>query len=258
MDDLIKRAAEKIASAKKLVISTGAGVSKESGVPTFRDALDGLWAQYDPTELATPAAFLRDPRRVWDWYAYRRELVGKTKPNPGHYALAALEDLLPEVIIVTQNVDNHHQLAGSTHIIPLHGNLFTFKCSKNCQGDPTPIDLNQLQWEPENAPPPCPHCADGLTRPDVVWFGEILPGDNLKRAYHHADTCDAMLVVGTSGSVYPAAWLPIRAAQHYAPVIEVNPNASELTRMMDVHLAGPSGEVLPKLVAAVRAELQSA
>jgi NAD-dependent deacetylase len=258
MDELIKQAAKKIASANKLVISTGAGVSKESGVPTFRDALEGLWAKYDPTELATPQAFQQDPRRVWDWYAYRRDLVGKTRPNPGHYALAELEDLLPEVILVTQNVDNHHQTAGSSRIIPLHGNLFAFKCSLNCQGIPTPIDLSQLEWESKVAPPPCPYCGDGLTRPDVVWFGETLPAENLAEAFRHAETCDAMLVVGTSGAVYPAAWLPIKAAENYHPVIEVNPNPSELTRMMDVHLAGPSGEVLPKLVTAIRAELQSA
>jgi NAD-dependent deacetylase len=251
---LIKQAAEKIACAKKLVISTGAGVSQESGVPTFRDAQEGLWAQYDPQTLATPEGFRANPKLVWDWYAYRREIVSQTKPNPGHYALAELEDLLPQVILVTQNVDNLHQLAGSTDIIALHGNLFAFKCFNNCQGTPTPVDLEKMEFNPKDAPP-CPYCHQGLVRPDVVWFGEALPESHLSRAFHEADTCDVMLVVGTSGAVYPAAWLPIRAAQHSAFVIEVNPNRSDLTRMMNIHLQGPSGAILPELISAVRKEL---
>lgn len=255
MDDLIKQAAQQLAKAKHVVISTGAGVSKESGVPTFRDAMDGLWAKYDPAELATPQAFQRNPKLVWDWYTYRRELVAQTKPNPGHYALAELETLLPKVVLITQNVDHHHQLAGSKDIICLHGDLFAFKCSRDCQGTPTPVDLSRLTWSPEEAPPACPYCGVGKVRPDVVWFGEALPAANLQRAFAEAESCDVMLVVGTSGVVYPAAWLPIKAAENYAFVIEVNPNPSEFTRAANIHLQAPSGEVLPKLVAAVREAL---
>jgi len=255
MDEKIQQVAHKLANANKVVISTGAGVSKESGVPTFRDAIDGLWSRYDPAELATPQAFEANPKRVWDWYAYRRQLVAKTKPNAGHYALAELEKLLPQVVLVTQNIDNHHQLAGSQDIIPLHGNLFAFKCSADCQGTPTPIDLDKLHTQPEETPPPCPHCKKGRVRPDVVWFGEPLPEFNLARALSEAASCDVMLVVGTSGVVYPAAWLPIKAAENKAFVVEVNPNPSELTRMMHVHLQAAAGAVLPQVVEALKQEL---
>jgi NAD-dependent deacetylase len=221
--------------------------------------LDGLWAQYDPTELATPQAFQRNPKRVWDWYAYRREMVGKTQPNPGHYALAELERLLPKVVLITQNVDNHHQTAGSHDIIPLHGNLFAFKCSANCQGSPTPIDLVTLPpWNPEDAPPHCPYCKRGYVRPDVVWFHETLPEAQLARAFEEAQSCDVMIVVGTSGAVYPAAWIPIKAAEQGVFLIEVNPQPSDLTRAMNIYLAAPSGEVLPKVLDVVKQVLRSA
>lgn len=253
MDALIQAAARQLASAKKVVISTGAGVSKESGVPTFRDAQEGLWAKYNPEELATPEGFRKNPRLVWDWYMYRRQMVEKTEPNPGHYALAELEDLLPEVILVTQNVDNLHQRAGSSTIIPLHGNLFAYKCAADCQGTPTPVDLNGLQWD--DTPPLCPHCQQAYVRPDVVWFHEVLPADNLARAIAESESCDVMMVIGTSGMVYPAAWLPIRAKLKNAFLIEVNPNPSELTPRMDVYLPAPSGQVMPRVVAALRQEL---
>ncbi|HLA43911.1 MAG TPA: NAD-dependent deacylase [Aggregatilineales bacterium] len=257
MDELIQITAKKIAAAQKVVVLTGAGISKESGVPTFRDALDGLWAKYNPQELATPQAFQRNPKLVWDWYTFRRELVAKTEPNPGHYALAELEKLVPKLVLVTQNVDHHHQRAGSTDIIALHGDLFAFKCSANCRGVPTSIDITGLTWEPENAPPHCPCCETGLVRPDIVWFGEQLPEGSLRRAYDEAKTCNVALVIGTSGAVYPAAWIPIKAAEAYAFVVEINPYDTELSTMMDVRLQAPSGEVLPNLVEAVRKELAS-
>lgn len=251
----LHRAAQKIASAKRVAVSTGAGVSSESGVPTFRDALEGLWAQYDPQQLATPAAFHANPKLVWDFYAFRRELVQKTQPNAGHYALAELEKLLPDFTLITQNVDNHHHKAGSQNIITLHGDLFRFKCADNCQGEPTAIDYDVLTDFPDDTPPLCPHCQRGYARPDVVWFGEGLPETNLKRAFEIAKSCDVMLVIGTSGAVYPAAWLPIEAGKNDAFLIEINPNESELSRAMDVRFASPSGEVLPQLVEAVKKEL---
>ncbi len=249
----IQQAAKRVAQAKKLVISTGAGVSAESGVPTFRDALEGLWSKYDPQMLATPQAFRANPKLVWDWYWYRRELVEKTQPNPGHYALADLENLLPDVTLITQNVDNHHQQAGSKNIVTLHGSLFAYKCADNCRGELTPVDLTHLTWQ--DTPPTCPHCGKGKVRPDVVWFGEALPEANLSRAFELARTCDVMILVGTSNVVYPAARLPIEALYQGAFVIEVNPTPTELTPRMSVFLQGKSGEILPQVVEAVRREL---
>jgi NAD-dependent deacetylase len=259
MDNLILQAAQRLATARRVVASTGAGVSRESGVPTFRDAMEGLWAKYDPTQLATPEAFRANPRLVWDFYAYRRDLVRQTQPNPGHHALVELEALVPHFALITQNVDQHHQTAGSRDIIPLHGNLFAFKCSLDCQGSPTPIAYTDPPADSGSPlPPPCPHCGRGLVRPDVVWFGETLPIQHLSRAFEEAQSCDVMLVIGTSGAVYPAAQLPIEALKAGATVIEINPQPSELTPHMSLYLPGPSGEVLPKLVAALRQNLADA
>ncbi|MFP4321728.1 MAG: SIR2 family NAD-dependent protein deacylase [Anaerolineales bacterium] len=250
METLIATFAERLANARYVVVSTGAGVSRESGVPTFRDALEGLWAQYDPTELATPQAFAADPAKVWDFYAYRRDLVRKTQPNPAHEALAALETLVTRFLLVTQNVDGHHHTAGSQQIITLHGDLFAFKCS--CE-QARPIDFDALPADQrDQSPPPCPYCDTGYTRPNVVWFGEQLPLDNLTRAFEAAQACDVMLVVGTSGMVYPAARLPFLAQEHGALLAEINPIPSEITPYVDMHLPAPAGEALPRVVDAVR------
>ncbi len=248
----ISQAARLLSASRRLVVLTGAGVSKESGVPTFRDALDGLWARYDPQELATPQAFQRNPKLVWDWYTYRRSLVKAAQPNPGHYALAELEDLLPQVVIVTQNVDDLHQRAGSSDIVALHGALMRNRCFRNCQGAPTLIDLDALEdYDPDAGPPACPYCG-GWVRPDVVWFNETLPPEALKRAMALSEQADVMLVVGTSGVVQPAASLPFMARSAGARVIEVNPSPGGITPIADVWLGGPSGEILPQLVSAVR------
>src|SRR6266852_1976731 len=205
MDDKkLREAARHLSACESLVVLTGAGVSKESGVPTFRDALDGLWARFDPQQLATPAAFQANPKLVWDWYEYRRELVGKVRPNSGHYAIAELEDLLPRVTVITQNIDGLHQAAGSTDVITLHGDINRHKCSGNCRGNPTIIDVSKLDWNREVGPPPCPHCGKWV-RPDVVWFTERLPLEALDRASDLSSKADVMLVVGTAGVVQPAA-----------------------------------------------------
>lgn len=254
MQAQIQQVAEKLAQAKRVVISTGAGVSQESGIPTFRDALTGLWAKYDPQLLATPLAFNDNPKLVWDFYAYRRDVAAQANPNAGHYAIAELERLLPTVLLITQNVDNLHQRAGSQNMLRLHGSLFDFKCSRGCTA--APIDLESLpRWNAEDAPPPCPNCTEGKVRPDVVWFGEPLPAHQLKQAQRESANCDVMLVVGTSGAVYPAAWLPLIAAEHKAFVVEVNPNESDISRAMDVCLRAPSGEALPQVVEALKALL---
>jgi NAD-dependent deacetylase len=253
MHNSIQQAAEWIAASQRLVVLTGAGVSKESGVPTFRDALNGLWARYDPGQLATAAAFRRDPKLVWDWYEYRRGLVRAAEPNPGHTALAELE-ALRSLVIVTQNVDDLHQRAGSREIVALHGAITRSKCFAACRGEPTVIEV--APDEAADGPPRCPYCG-AWVRPDVVWFGETLPAGALQRAAELADAADVMLVVGTSGVVQPAASLPFLARQAGAQIIEVNPRPSEITRAAHVWLEGPSGEVLPQVVARIRALLRT-
>lgn len=229
--------------AQHLVILTGAGISAESGVPTFREAQTGLWAQYDPQELATPQAFRRNPKLVWEWYAWRRNLVTNVEPNPGHYALAQLEQYVPKVTLITQNIDGLHQRAGSSHPIELHGNITRTKCFDE--------DKVITTWEETDMiPPHCPHCGSYL-RPDVVWFGENLPYQSLRDALQAARSCDVFFSIGTSAVVQPAASLPIEAAQAGATTVEINPQPTPLTSMMTYVLAAPSGEVLPALLTAV-------
>jgi NAD-dependent deacetylase len=248
----IQKAADQLRKARRAVVLTGAGVSKESGIPTFRDAMDGLWSKYDPQQLATPEAFKANPKLVWDWYNSRRDTVRKARPNPGHHAIADLEDLLPEVVVVTQNIDRLHQAAGSSDVIELHGNLMDNKCFANCQGDPTLIDISVLTWDAEAGPPKCPHCGANV-RPTVVWFNEILPIDALSRAKEMSTTADVMLVVGTSGVVQPAASLPYYAKRYNdAFVIDVNPVRDEIAEYADLFLDGPAGEVLPQVIQAMR------
>jgi NAD-dependent deacetylase len=249
-DTLIKQAAEKLHNAKQIAVLTGAGVSKESGVPTFRDALDGLWAKYDPTELATPQAFQKNPTLVWNWYTFRRGLVKGAKPNPGHIALAQIEQRYPKTKIITQNVDDLHEQAGSKHVIHLHGNIAGNKCASDCKGVPTYIDISALDWDEDAPPPRCPHC-QAYVRPDVVWFGEMLPRHALEDASRLSQLCDVMLVVGTSGLVTPAASLPGVARDTGATIIEVNPDHSAITRIAHIKLDGPSGETLPQVVEAL-------
>lgn len=229
-------------SAQRVVALTGAGVSAESGIPTFRDAQTGLWAKYDPTQLATVGAFERDPKLVWEWYEWRRALRRDTQPNAGHYALAAMARLFPHFIIITQNIDGLHQAAGSPDVIELHGNLQRNKCSREniviARADARPAANGLLV---------CPHCGAYL-RPDVVWFGETLPRDALERAFAAATRCDAFFAIGTSGRVEPAASLPRYAKRAGARFIEINPDATPLSAIADFVLRGKSGEVLPKIV----------
>ncbi|MCC7162786.1 MAG: NAD-dependent deacylase [Anaerolineae bacterium] len=230
--------------AKSVVVLTGAGVSAESGVPTFRDAQTGLWAKFDPQELATREAFERNPKMVWEWYAYRRELTARAEPNAGHYALAELEGRASNFTLVTQNIDGLHQRAGSRNMLELHGNIHRNKCFQE--------DVRISRWiDSGEEPPRCPRCNSYL-RPDVVWFGEMLPPVELDEAFRAAVECDVFLSIGTSGVVEPAASLPFIALQKGAIVIEVNPDATPLSNAATFRLAGPSGLVMPKLVEAVR------
>jgi len=233
-DALIKA----LRDARHVCILTGAGVSAESGVPTFRDAQDGLWAEYDPQDLATPDAFLADPALIWRWYRWRRELVAEAEPNPGHYAIAELENRVGQVTLVTQNVDSLHQRAGSKKVIEFHGNLFEERCF-TC-GASTIEDAAQEV-------PDCPACGGNL-RPGVVWFGESIPEAALNESCAAATECDVFLSAGTSSLVYPAAGLASLAAENGATVAEINPNPT--THAADFHfaIAGKSGVVFPKLL----------
>ncbi|HEV2129649.1 MAG TPA: NAD-dependent deacylase [Longimicrobiaceae bacterium] len=245
----LERAADALAQARRVVVSTGAGMSAESGIPTFRDAQEGLWARFSPQQLATEAGFRANPRRVWSWYAWRRRRIESCVPHAGHTALVELEALVPESTVVTQNIDGLHQAADSREVIELHGNIRRLKCLD--RGHPFTGELPPGANEEESDPPPCPTCSSPL-RPDVVWFGEMLPEDATRRAWELAGRCDAMLVVGTSGTVWPAAELPHGARRAGATVIEVGPQPSEITRAANVYLQGAAGRVLPALVEAVR------
>ncbi len=244
------RAVDAIERAHLLVAATGAGMSKESGVPTFRDSLDGLWAQYDPQELATREGFDRDPPRVWGWYNFRRGLIAALSPHAGHDAIARLEGLLPQVVVVTQNIDGFHAKAGSSTILELHGNIHRFKCFD--QDHPVDTDVPLAEIDGPVEPPMCERCGSYL-RPDVVWYGEMLPPGVFEQAEALSRSCDVMLVVGTSGIVYPAAGLPMVARSAGAIVIEVNVEPSELTPGVDIFLQGTAGQVLPELVSSFEA-----
>jgi NAD-dependent deacetylase len=226
--------------AQRLTVLTGAGISAESGVPTFREAQSGLWARFRPEELATPAAYQRDPRLVWEWYTWRRELTAKAQPNPGHLALVEMERHIPNFTLITQNVDGLHQRAGSGQVLELHGNIQRVKC----------MDGNHLveNWDDSGEiPPRCPLCLS-LLRPDVVWFGESLPADTLHAAWEAAETADVFLSIGTSTLVEPAASLPFSARGHGANIVEINPHETPLTRLAEFSLRGRSGVVLPAIV----------
>lgn len=242
----LERAARLIFSAKKVTVLTGAGVSKESGIPTFRDAQTGLWADYNPEQLATPQGFQKDPPLVWKWYDWRRKKLLEVDVNPGHKAIVDLEKLVDSVIVVTQNIDGLHQKAGSSDVLELHGSITRFFCFDNQHEakDEIPFDLEK--------PPKC-HCGS-LMRPGVVWFGEALPSRALMRAYAECENSQVVLVVGTSGLVQPAASLPMAAIMKGARLIEVNPEPTPISDTADVFLKGPSGKILPLLVGALRME----
>ena len=233
--------------AQLVVVATGAGMSRESGIPTFRDALTGLWARFDPAELATEDAFRRAPARVFGWYAWRRKVVRAAVPHAGYDAVVALERLLPEVVVVTQNVDGLHRRAGSQRVLELHGSLERFHCLAARHSYPADA-VAEPSGEGEVVPPVCPRCGSPI-RPGVVWFGEMLPEREVAAAWEAAARCGVMLVVGTSGLVHPAAALPRIARDAGAMVVEVNPEPSDLSSLATVVCRGPAGVVLPALVA---------
>lgn len=225
--------------ARHVCVLTGAGVSAESGVPTFREAQDGLWANYRAEDLATPEAFLADPALIWRWYRWRRELVAKAEPNAGHFALASLAERMPKLTLITQNVDGLHQRAGSRDVVEFHGNLFENRCASE---DCVVADADMSAEVPR-----CPACG-GLLRPGVVWFGEAIPPAALQTAEHAVSDCDVFFSIGTSSLIWPAASLAEVAAQTGATVVEINPDATPLTSQSHYRLQGKSGVILPELV----------
>lgn len=229
--------------ARHVCVLTGAGISAESGVPTFRDAQEGLWAQYDPLQLATPEAFEENPTLIWQWYRWRRELVAKAKPNPGHLALAQLAGLVPRLTLVTQNVDGLHQRAGNTDVIEFHGNLFDDRC--HAEGCIVKSSSSQQHGEPDV--PTCPRCGANL-RPGVVWFGEAIPDVALNESFAAAADCNVFLSIGTSSLVYPAAGIADIARENGAIVAEINPEPTMRAASYDFSIAANAGVALPKLL----------
>lgn len=233
-----------LAAADRIAVLTGAGISAESGVPTFRGA-DGLWNQYRAETLATPEAFDRDPVLVWQWYDWRRGLIAAVEPNAGHRVLAAWEELFGDLTVITQNVDGLHRKAGSKNVLELHGNIWRTRCTR--EGT-----IREERGSPLlTIPPLCPECG-ALLRPDIVWFGESLDPRVLDRAFETSQVCQAIIVIGTSSVVQPAASLPLHAARAGAKVVEINPERTPLSDEADVFIRGKAGEVLPVLDRALR------
>lgn len=231
---------KELTNADRVAVLTGAGVSQESGISTFRDK-DGLWSKFSPMELASVEGFMANPERVWDWYNYRKEIVNQSKPNKGHFALAAMEKMFNNFSLITQNVDQLHQKAGSTNVIELHGNIMENHC--NICGESYNKDINLKNHEI----PKCELCG-GMVRPSVVWFGEMLPEKAVIYAEDMAEQCNVFLCIGTSAEVYPAANLPIIAKRAGACVVEINPNDTVLSRYCDYKLPYTSAAILPELI----------
>jgi NAD-dependent deacetylase len=229
--------------AKKIVVLTGAGISAESGVPTFRGE-DGLWRRYRAEELATAEAFEANPQLVWEWYDWRRGIIGKAEPNPGHLVIAEMERIFPYFSLITQNVDGLHRRAGNSRVIEIHGNLWQLRCVRD--GRVSEDFRSPLPVIP-------PRCACGaLLRPHVVWFGEALNQEDLAQAYDYIKESDILLVVGTSAIVQPVASFPLIAKQAGALVIEVNKDPTPLSSLADAAFQGKAGEILPALLAAIK------
>jgi NAD-dependent deacetylase len=235
----VQQARAWIEAAGSVAVLTGAGISAESGVPTFRGE-HGLWREYKPEDLATPEAFARDPKLVWEWYDWRREAIARARPNAAHMALVELEVRKRNFTLITQNVDGLHEMAGSRRTLKLHGDIWRLRCTE-CGSN----------WPDRRSPLPKipPHCAcSGMARPDVVWFGEELPPGMMLEASHAVESAEVLLVVGTAAKVYPAAGLILLAKSQGGKVIEINPEATSFSNKVDLSLRGSAGEILPRLV----------
>ncbi len=235
-----KQIRNSIMEASSIVVLTGAGISSESGVPTFRGR-EGLWNNFRPEELATPSAFSRDPTLVWNWYAWRRELISSCDPNPGHHAIASMEPSVRDFTLITQNVDGLHQQAGNSNVLELHGNIWRMRCPHCGEKDENhSVPLAAI-------PPLCKNC-DTMLRPDVVWFGESLDPAIIEAAFHAASRCDLMIVAGTSAVVQPAATIALIALENDSTVLEINIEKTQLSSLFDHTILGRSGDILPDIL----------
>lgn len=223
--------------ANHVAVSTGAGISAESGIPTFRGK-DGLWKKFRPEELATLSAFSQNPKLVWEWYDWRRGIISQKEPNPGHKVLARWDKFFPSFSLITQNIDGLHQKAGSRNILELHGNIWKLRCTE--EGTIT----ENFDAPLKEIPPLCPDCG-AILRPHIVWFGESLSPTILQKAFLLSSECDVMFVIGTSALVQPAASLPFTAAEANAKIVEINPDPTPLTSYADFSFRGKAGEILP-------------
>lgn len=239
---MIRQLADAIAAANTVTVLTGSGLSADSGVPTFRDAQSGLWAHHRPEDLATPEAFERDPGFVWQWYRERRRGARSVEPNAGHIALAELERQLPDLRLVTQNVDGLHQRAGHRRVTEFHGNIHANRCHH--EGTIVTVD------DDTDTPPPCPNCG-GPVRPAVVWFGEAIPETALADALAAAEACDLFIAVGTSAAVHPAAGLADVARRLGARIAEINPGDTDLSARVDLRVRARAADALPRVLAAL-------
>jgi NAD-dependent deacetylase len=238
---------QKLTAAHHVAVLTGAGISAESGVPTFRGT-NGLWKKYRAEDLANFEAFSRNPKLVWEWYNYRRSIVKQKSPNPGHYALAKMERQFPKFELITQNVDGFHLLAGNKNVYEIHGNIMRNRCVK-CS--------RLFEEPPESVKEGLPYCVcGGLLRPDVIWFGEMLPEKILALSFNAAKKCDVFFSIGTSAVVQPAASLPVVAKENGALTIEINTEKTPISYLMDEVILGKSGEILPQLIAALRLNMR--
>lgn len=231
---------ERLVAAGHVVVLSGAGASAESGIPTFRDP-EGLWAEFDPTELASMSGFLSDPVRVQSWYSARSRNVLRVEPHAGHHALVDLERLVPKFTLITQNVDGLHARAGNRNVLEIHGSLLKNRCV-SCGDESPPLDVSP------DAPEPARCECGGLIRPSVVWYGELLDPEVMREATAAAEDCDVFLSVGTGAEVHPAASLPLVAADAGAYVVEVNPRKTMISDRVDEAIRGPAGAVLPALL----------
>ena len=242
MEKEIAKAYELINSSNEIVVITGAGISAESGIPTYRGE-EGLWRNYDPHELATPEAFFKNPKLVWEWYDSRRAIMKNAKPNPGHFAITALEKEKRDFTLITQNVDGLHSVAGTRNVIEIHGSLWEIKCTETeCEK----LEKNYQVPMPE-LPPKCDACG-AVMRPNTVWFGEIIPMERIDRCLFAIEQCDLLLIVGTSGVVEPVASMGLIAKKSEKPVVEINTDVTPGTGLYDASVTGKSGEILPLLV----------
>jgi len=235
---MMNQAVQVLKEAKKIFVLTGAGISAESGIPTFRGK-DGLWKNYSATELATPEAFNRNPELVWEWYRWRQDIISKASPNPAHYALVDLENHFEGFLLLTQNVDNLHQRAGSKNVLELHGNIFRTRCLKCGRID----NIENARFEK------LPYCkCGGLLRPDVVWFGEAIPQDVWQKSMRFLSSADVAIICGTSGVVWPAAAIPEIAGNYGVKTIEINLESTPVTPGVDISILSPAGKSLPEIV----------